>query len=91
MKCPLIGLSTGFNDLDKHTAGFQNADLIIISGRPSMGKTALAINIAEHAAIKAGLAVAVFSLEMPDKQVVLRMLASLARIDQQSVRTGIPA
>jgi replicative DNA helicase len=66
----------------------QKADLIIIAGRPSMGKTALAINIAEHAAIKSRLSVAVFSMEMPGEQLAMRMMSSLGRIDQHKVRTG---
>ena len=85
---PITGIPTGYDDLDMHTAGLQNSDLIIIAGRPSMGKTALAINIAEHAAIKEHKSIAVFSMEMPGPQLVMRMMASLGRIDQHRIRTG---
>ncbi|MEE8320671.1 MAG: replicative DNA helicase [Gammaproteobacteria bacterium] len=85
---PITGVATGFDDLDHSTAGFQRSDLIIIAGRPSMGKTALAINIAEHAAIKEQLTVAVFSMEMSGEQLAMRMMSSLGRIDQHKVRTG---
>ncbi len=84
----ITGLSTGFADLDGKTSGLQNADLIIVAGRPSMGKTAFAINIAEHVAIAGQESVAVFSMEMPGESLVMRMLSSLARIDQHKVRTG---
>ncbi len=84
----LTGVSTGFNDLDSKTSGLQHSDLIIIAGRPSMGKTAFAMNIVEQAAIKEKLAVAVFSMEMPAEQLTMRMLSSLGRIDQHKVRTG---
>ena len=84
----ITGVSTGFDDFDDKTAGLQNSDLIIIAGRPSMGKTAFAINIAEHAAIKGKLSVAVFSMEMPGEQLAMRMMSSLGRIDQHKVRTG---
>jgi len=87
-KNPITGIETGFEDLDEKTAGLQASDLIIVAGRPSMGKTALAINIAENAAIKNGLSVAIFSMEMSGEQLAMRMLASLARIDQQKIRTG---
>ena len=85
---PITGVATGFDDLDLKTAGLQRSDLIIIAGRPSMGKTALAINIAEHAAIKEKGSVAVFSMEMPGEQLAMRMMSSLGRIDQHKVRTG---
>lgn len=85
---PITGVETGFDDFDERTAGLQPSDLIIVAGRPSMGKTAFAVNIAEHAAIKNDLSVAVFSMEMPGEQLAMRMLASLARIDQQKIRTG---
>lgn len=84
----VAGLSTGFHDLDRMTTGFQPGQVVVIAGRPSMGKTALALNIVEHVAIKGLVAVAVFSLEMPAEELVSRMLASLGRIDQQKVRTG---
>ncbi len=85
---PITGVATGYEDLDEKTAGLQPSDLIIIAGRPSMGKTALAINIAEHAVIKEKLAVAVFSMEMPGDSLAMRMMSSLGRIDQHKVRTG---
>ena len=84
----ITGLSTGFHDLDDRTAGLQKADLVIVAGRPSMGKTSLAMNIAEHAAMESGKAVLVFSMEMPAEQLVMRMLASLGRIDFANLRTG---
>lgn len=84
----ITGVPTGFDDFDEKTAGLQNSDLIIIAGRPSMGKTAFAINMAEHAAIKSKLSVAVFSMEMPGEQLAMRMMSSLGRIDQHKVRTG---
>ena len=87
-KTPITGIATGFTDFDEKTAGLQKSDLIIIAGRPSMGKTALAINIAEHAAIKEKLSVAVFSMEMPGEQLAMRMMSSLGRVDQHKVRTG---
>lgn len=87
-KNPITGLPTGYLDFDRLTAGLQPADLIIIAGRPSMGKSALAINIAEHVAIQAQKSVAVFSMEMPGEQLAMRMIGSLSRIDQQKVRTG---
>ena len=85
---PLTGVATGFTDLDELTAGLQAGDLVIVAGRPSMGKTAFSINIAEHAAIKSGLPVGVFSMEMPGNQLAMRMLSSLGRIDQHRLRTG---
>ena len=88
MDNPITGVATGFHDLDTKTAGLQPADLIIIAGRPSMGKTSLAINIAEHATIKDELSVAIFSMEMPSEQLGMRMMASLGRIEQHNIRTG---
>jgi replicative DNA helicase len=85
---PITGVPTGFPDLDHLTAGLQPSDLVIVAGRPSMGKTALAINMAEHVVIKTGRPVVVFSLEMPGEQLAMRMMSSLARIDQHKVRTG---
>ncbi len=85
---PITGVATGFDDFDERTAGLQAADLIIVAGRPSMGKTAFAINVAEHAAIKAQLSVVVFSMEMPGEQLAMRMMSSLGRVDQHKVRTG---
>lgn len=85
----ITGLSTGFKDLDKITSGLHPADLIIIAGRPSMGKTTLAINIAEHIIIKKNIPVLIFSMEMPAEQVTIRMLSSLGRIELQRLRTGM--
>jgi replicative DNA helicase len=87
-KSPITGVATGFDKFDEMTAGLQKADLIIVAGRPSMGKTAFAINIAEHASIRDKLSVAVFSMEMPGEQLAMRMMSSLGRIDQHKVRTG---
>ncbi len=84
----ITGLSTGYRDLDDMTSGFQAADLVVIAGRPSMGKTAFAINIAEHAAIKNKEPVLVFSMEMPGESLAMRMLSSLGRIDQHRIRIG---
>lgn len=84
----ITGASTGFTDFDDMTSGLQLSDLIIIAGRPSMGKTTFAMNIAEHVAIKERLPVAVFSMEMPGEQLAMRMMSSLGRIDQHRVRTG---
>ena len=84
----LTGLTTGFKDLDHKTLGLQPADLIIVAGRPSMGKTVLGMNIAEAAAISSGKPVLVFSMEMPGIAIATRMLSSLGRIDQQRIRTG---
>ena len=82
------GVETGFSELDKLTSGFQNGDLIIIAGRPSMGKTAISMNIVEHVAIHNSIPVAVFSLEMPTEQLVLRMISSFGRIDATKLRDG---
>ena len=85
---PLTGISTGFDDFDLQTSGLQPSDLIIVAGRPSMGKTAFAMNLAENAAIKSGEPVAIFSMEMPSDQLAMRMMSSLGRIDQHRIRTG---
>lgn len=85
---PITGVATGYTDFDAMTSGLQNSDLIIVAGRPSMGKTTFAMNIAENAAIKLQVPVAIFSMEMPGEQIVMRMLSSLGRIDQHRVRTG---
>jgi replicative DNA helicase len=85
---PITGVPTGWTDFDEMTSGLQKGDLVIVAGRPSMGKTSFAMNIAEHAAIKSGKATAVFSMEMPGEQLAMRMLSSLGRIDQHKVRTG---
>jgi replicative DNA helicase len=85
---PITGLSTGFADLDEKTSGLQNSDLIIVAGRPSMGKTTFSMNIAENVAINSGKPVAVFSMEMPGEQLAMRMMSSLGRIDQHRIRTG---
>lgn len=82
------GTETGFAELDKLTSGLQNGDLIIIAGRPSMGKTALSMNIVEHVAIHNSTPVAVFSLEMPTEQLVIRMISSFGRIDSSKLRDG---
>lgn len=87
-KDEITGLSTGFLDLDAKTAGFQPGDLIIIAGRPSMGKTALAMNIVEHVALDLKRSAAVFSLEMSDEQLVQRMLGSVGKVNQHQLRTG---
>ncbi|MEY3288406.1 MAG: hypothetical protein RLZZ419_648 [Pseudomonadota bacterium] len=84
----VTGESTGFADLDVLTAGLQPADLIIVAGRPSMGKTTIAMNIAENVALKSNKPVAVFSMEMPGDSLAMRMMSSLGRIDQNKVRTG---
>jgi replicative DNA helicase len=85
---PITGLPTGFDDLDKKTAGLQPSDLIIVAGRPSMGKTSFALNLIEHAVMETEGAVLFFSLEMPAEQLVMRLLSSLGRIDQTRMRTG---
>jgi replicative DNA helicase len=84
----VTGVATGFIEFDRRTAGLQPADLIIIAGRPSMGKTALSLNIAQHVGIQVGRPVAIFSLEMSKEQLVLRMLCAEARIDSSKLRTG---
>lgn len=85
---PITGVPTGFSDFDGMTSGLQKSDLIIIAGRPAMGKTTFAINIGENAAIRHGACVAVFSMEMPAEQLAMRMMSSLGRIDQHRLRTG---
>jgi len=87
-KSPLTGVSSGFDDFDKQTSGLQRGDLIIVAGRPSMGKTSFAMNLAENAAIKSREPVAIFSMEMPSGQLSMRMMSSLGRIDQTRIRTG---
>ncbi len=84
----VTGVRTGFYDLDRLTAGLQAGDLIVLAARPSMGKTALALNIGEHVAVREGLPVVVFSMEMGAAQLALRMVGSLGRIDQNHLRTG---
>lgn len=85
---PITGIATGWPDFDDKTAGMQRGDLIVIAGRPSMGKTAFAMNIAEFAAIQMKCPVAVFSMEMPGESLIMRLISSLGRIDQHKVRTG---
>jgi len=85
----ITGIPTGFTDLDRMTSGLQAGDLIIVAGRPSMGKTSLAMNIGEHVAIREGLPVAVFSMEMGAVQLALRMLGSVGMIDQHRLRTRL--
>ncbi|HBA66205.1 replicative DNA helicase [Methylotuvimicrobium buryatense] len=84
----ITGASTGFNDFDEMTSGLQPSDLIIVAGRPSMGKTTIAMNMAENVAIKGDKPVAVFSMEMPGDSLAMRMMSSLGRIDQHKIRTG---
>lgn len=85
---PITGLGTGLIDFDEKTAGLQPGDLVVIAGRPSMGKTSFAMNLAEHAAIRDKVPTAIFSMEMPGQQLAMRMISSLGRIDQSKVRTG---
>lgn len=87
-KALITGVPTGYDELDQLTSGLQNSDLIIVAGRPSMGKTAFAINVAQNAAIKMDVPVAIFSLEMSKEQLSLRMLSSEARVDSQRLRKG---
>lgn len=84
----ITGIPTGYQDFDRLTAGLQPSDLIIVAGRPAMGKTTFAMNIAENAAIKHGKSVAVFSMEMASMQLVMRMFSSLGQIEQNRIRTG---
>ena len=84
----VTGVPTGFIDLDRMTSGMQPGDLIIVAGRPSMGKTAFSLNIGEHVAVEQGLPVAVFSMEMAGTQLAMRMLGSVGRLDQHRLRTG---
>lgn len=84
----ITGISSGYGEFDKLTAGLQPGELIVIAGRPSMGKTTLALNIAENAAIGAKVPTAIFSMEMPSEQLAFRMISSLGRVDQTHLRTG---
>lgn len=84
----LTGISSGFANFDEKTSGLQKGDLIIIAGRPSMGKTSFAMNLAENAALNTDNSVAVFSMEMPGEQLAIRMMSSLGRINSHSLRTG---
>ncbi|HUV99857.1 MAG TPA: replicative DNA helicase [Gallionella sp.] len=84
----ITGTATGFTDLDRMTSGLQPGDLVIVAGRPSMGKTALAINIAENVAMDSKLPVAIFSMEMGATQLAMRMLGSVGKLNQQDLRTG---
>ncbi len=84
----VTGVPTGFSDLDAMTSGLQPGDLVIIAGRPSMGKTSLALNMAENVALDTGLPVAVFSMEMASTQLTMRLLGSVGRLDQHKMRTG---
>lgn len=84
----VTGVDTGYQDLNKKTAGMQDSDLIIVAARPSMGKTTFAMNLCENAAMTQDKPVLIFSLEMPGEQLMMRMLASLSRVDQTKIRTG---
>ncbi|MGE8591745.1 MAG: DnaB-like helicase C-terminal domain-containing protein, partial [Alcaligenes sp.] len=84
----VTGVPTGFTDLDKMTSGLQAGDLVIVAGRPSMGKTSFSMNIGEHVAIEQGLPVAVFSMEMGAVQLAMRMVGSVGMLDQHRMRTG---
>jgi len=84
----VTGVPTGFSDLDRMTSGFQPGDLVIVAGRPSMGKTALALNMAEHVALDAGLPVGIFSMEMAASQLAMRLLGAIGKLDQHKLRTG---
>jgi replicative DNA helicase len=84
----ITGIPTGYTEFDKLTAGLQPGELIVVAGRPSMGKTTLAVNIAENAAIGARVPTAIFSMEMPSQQLAFRMISSLGRVDQTHLRTG---
>ena len=84
----ITGIPTGYTEFDKLTAGLQAGELIVIAGRPSMGKSTLAVNIAENAAIGAKVPTAIFSMEMPSQQLAFRMISSLGRVDQTHLRTG---
>lgn len=86
-KGAITGVATGFTDLDSRTAGLQSSDLVIVAARPSMGKTALAVNFVEHVVMSGG-GVLLFSMEMPSEQIIMRLLSSLGRIDQTRLRTG---
>ena len=84
----ITGISSGYTEFDKMTAGLQAGDLVVVAGRPSMGKTTLAVNIAENAAIGSRVPTAIFSMEMPAQQLAFRMISSLGRVDQTHLRTG---
>jgi len=84
----ITGLPTGFTEFDQMTSGLQSSDLVIVAGRPSMGKTTFAMNIAENAAIQAEQPVAIFSMEMPGEQLAMRMISSLSMVELQKIRTG---
>jgi replicative DNA helicase len=87
-KSPITGIATGYQDLDELTSGLHPGDLIIVAGRPSMGKTSFAMNIAEYVAMKTAKPIAVFSMEMPGEQIAMRLLSSMGRINQQKLRSG---
>ncbi len=84
----VTGVATGYTDLDRMTSGLQEGDLVVVAGRPSMGKTSLALNIGEHVALNLKLPVAVFSMEMGSSQLALRMIGSVGKLDQHKLRTG---
>jgi replicative DNA helicase len=84
----ITGIPTGFTDLDRMTSGFQKGDLVILAARPSMGKTAMVLNIAEYVAVKKGLPVGIFSLEMSKQQLLMRFLCAESMVDAHKVRTG---
>lgn len=84
----LVGVSTGFKDLDEMTSGLQRGDMVVVAARPSMGKTTFAMNLVEHAVLNGDKPVIVFSMEMPAEQLIMRMLSSIGRINQTKVRTG---
>jgi replicative DNA helicase len=84
----ITGLSTGFIELDRMTSGLQNSDLVIVAGRPSMGKTSFAMNLVEHAVLTQAKPILVFSMEMPADSLIIRMLASIGRIDSTRLRNG---
>ncbi len=84
----VTGVNTGYDDLNKKTAGLRPSDLIIVAARPSMGKTTFAMNLVENAAMLQDKPVLIFSLEMPSEQIMMRSLASLSRVDQTKIRTG---
>lgn len=84
----ITGISTGFSDLDEMTSGWQHSDLVIVAGRPSMGKTSFAMNMVEHAILHQDRPVLVFSLEMPASQLIIRLLSSMGKIDQTRMRSG---
>ena len=84
----ITGLSTGYDELDRMTSGLQRSDLVIVAGRPSMGKTSFAMNLVEHAVLNQDKPILVFSMEMPADQLIVRMLSSIGRIDQTRIRNG---